>query len=83
MHLRTVVPAATEDASGRASGSTLEETQLMAGGIGQRGRRNGVIRPVDGPLPTLVIWLDTDNDSPFTPSADSISLAITPPGSSG
>ena len=62
---------------------TLEEPAILPSVIGQRARRNGLVRPVDGPLPSLVVWLETDNDSPCDPPPDSISFAITSRSDSG
>lgn len=61
----------------------IEDERLLSSQIGQRARRSGVMRPVDGPLPTLVVWLDTDNDTPFTPAAESITFDITTSRSNG
>ncbi|CAM9280554.1 unnamed protein product [Ascophyllum nodosum] len=55
----------------------LEEPTPLPTLMGQRGRRVGMTRPTDGPLPILVVWLETDNDTPFTPPAESITLALT------
>lgn len=67
-------PAAT----GTPSTPTLQEPVQLSSVIGQRARRSGIVRPLDGPLPSLVVWLDTDNDSPYQPPPDSISFAISP-----
>lgn len=76
-------PGAKRSHAAMSGNEVLEEPELMSMGIGQRGRRSGVKRAVDGPLPTLAVWLETDNDTPLTPPADSITLDITTPGSSG
>lgn len=62
---------------------SLEEPVPLGAAFGQRGRRSGAIRPADGPLPTMVVWLDTDNDVPFVPPPDSITFAITTSASTG
>lgn len=61
----------------------VEEPEVLSVGMGQRGRRSGIQRAVDGPLPSLLVWLETDNGTPLTPAADSIALDVTTPGSDG
>lgn len=82
VHLGTLTRTTTLE-NRRSQEETLEEPRTLSVGIGQRGRRNGVIRPVDGPLPVLVVWLDTDNKTPLTPPVESITLDISTSGSSG
>lgn len=67
---------------GRGQQMALEEAVPLGVVMGQRGRRRGVIRSVDGPLPTLVVWLDTDNETPFVPPAETVTFAITTLGGS-
>ncbi|CAM9441202.1 unnamed protein product, partial [Ectocarpus sp. 8 AP-2014] len=55
---------------------TLQEPAMLGSVIGQRARKTGIERPADGPLPSLVVWLDTDNESPCDPSLDSIGFTI-------
>ena len=62
---------------GKGQQMALEEAVPLGVVMGQRGRRRGVIRSVDGPLPTLVVWLDTDNETPFVPPAETVTFAIT------
>eukprot|EP00903_Cladosiphon_okamuranus_P018047 g16608.t1 len=60
-----------------SSSPTLEEPAMLPTVIGQRTRQTGLVRPVDGPLPSLVVWLDTDNGSPCEPPPESISFTVT------
>ncbi|CAM9801278.1 unnamed protein product [Pylaiella littoralis] len=69
---------APQSAGGGTSTPTLEEPAMLSSVIGQRARTRGILRPLDGPLPSLVVWLDTDNGSPYQPPPDSISFKITP-----
>lgn len=63
--------------SSSSSSPALEEPKVLPAVLGQRARQSGLERPVDGPLPSLVVWLETDNGSPCEPPPDSISFAIT------
>lgn len=83
VHLRTLKPAAAAaEEGGGVERDSLEKVDVLPAAIGKH-RRSGVNRPVDGPLPSLVVWVETDNETPFTPPTDSINLDISSSGSSG
>ncbi|CAN0389337.1 unnamed protein product, partial [Ectocarpus fasciculatus] len=69
-------PPASTTARSPPSEPTLQEPAMLGSVIGQRARKTGIKRPVDGPLPSLVVWCDTDNNSPFNPPLDSIAITI-------
>lgn len=77
VNLAAVAPPMAPSSTATPPTLTLEEPALLSSVIGQRARRVGVTRPVDGPLPSLVVWLDTDNGTPCEPPHDSITFAIT------
>ncbi|CAM9532999.1 unnamed protein product [Hapterophycus canaliculatus] len=77
VNLAALAPTTAAASTSTPPTLTLEEPTLLSSVIGQRARRVGITRPVDGPLPSLVVWLDTDNDTPFQPPQDSISFLIT------
>ncbi|CAN0185598.1 unnamed protein product, partial [Ectocarpus fasciculatus] len=70
-------PPASSTAPTPPSEPTLQEPAMLGSVIGQRARRYGIVRPVDGPLPSLVVWFETDNNSPCEPPLDSVVLTIT------
>lgn len=85
MHIAALTnPLASVATSKRNRGSSqsephseLEEPRPLVVAIGQRGgKKIGVTRPADGPLPTLVVWLETDNDAPFTPPPESLTFTM-------
>ncbi|CAM9825307.1 unnamed protein product [Scytosiphon promiscuus] len=82
VNLAAIAPSTTPSASTPPT-LILEEPALLSSVIGQRVRRVGLTRPVDGPLPTLVVWLDTDNGTPCEPPHDSISFVVTRVSSPG
>eukprot|EP00752_Nemacystus_decipiens_P004173 g3816.t1 len=81
VNLAALKPSTSTSASASTT-PTLQQPAMLPTVIGQRARQTGLVRPVDGPLPSLVVWLDTDNGSPCEPPPESVSFTMTSVASS-
>ncbi|CAM9834660.1 unnamed protein product, partial [Pylaiella littoralis] len=69
LHIAAVTEAAPFSLERPANPNAGQRTELA------------VVRPVDVPLPTLVVWMETDDGSSVTPHQQSITLKISEEGS--
>lgn len=74
VHLAAAV--LTQGGDGGTSGFIREDPASLEGKHGQQQGKVGFVRPADGPLPTILVWVDRDDGSPCQPPHDSLGLEI-------